>query len=93
MVFFNVRNVNLPEVTVTLKQNGEVVQTGSGADVMGHPADAVVWLVNYLSEQGRKVEAGEIIISGGMTSAIDLSLHDHIEVDFGPLGVVQFHII
>jgi len=90
---FQVRDINLPEAIVTLKQNGEVVQTGSGADVMGHPADAIVWLANYLSEHGRKIEAGDFIISGGMTRAIDLALHDHIEADFGSLGIVEFKIV
>ncbi|NEU30612.1 4-oxalocrotonate decarboxylase [bacterium LRH843] len=90
---FKVGDVNLPEEKVTLKQNGAVVQTGTGADVMGHPADAIVWLANCLSEHGRKIQAGDFIISGGMTSAIDLALHDHIEADFGSLGVVEFKIV
>ncbi|AXF56774.1 2-keto-4-pentenoate hydratase [Salicibibacter kimchii] len=90
---FGAIDVDLPELRVSLKKNGELVQRGSGTDVLGNPADAIVWLINTLHEHGRRFHTGDIIISGGMTRAIDLEKKDLIEADFGTLGTIPLKVV
>ena len=59
---------------VTLSINGEIKDLGAGAAVLGHPADSVAMLANMLSRKGRKLNKGEIILSGAITSAIMLTV-------------------
>jgi 2-oxo-3-hexenedioate decarboxylase len=49
-----------------LEKNGELVSTAAGASVMGHPAAAVAWLVRALAARGLGLEAGQIVMAGGM---------------------------
>src|SRR5262249_10940044 len=44
---------------MVLEKNGALVDTGSGAAVLGHPASAVAWLANKLAEVGDCLEAGD----------------------------------
>jgi 2-keto-4-pentenoate hydratase len=47
-----------------------------------------MWLVNKLSEFGVGVREGEIILSGSLTSAVDIGANDVLEVTFDRLGSV-----
>ena len=41
---------------------------GVGADVMGHPLDAVVWLATALAARGRPPRRGEIVLTGSIVA-------------------------
>ncbi|MBN2323507.1 MAG: fumarylacetoacetate hydrolase family protein [Spirochaetes bacterium] len=83
-----VEEVDLYTTGMVLCKNGEVVATGAAAAVMGNPVNAVAWLVNKLSEFGVGVREGEIILSGSLTSAVDIGANDVLEVTFDRLGSV-----
>ncbi|SIS97228.1 2-keto-4-pentenoate hydratase [Alicyclobacillus vulcanalis] len=82
--------VDLETVGGVLKVNGEVVQTGAGAAVMGHPAKAVAWLANTLTELGTPLRAGHVVLSGAVSAAQPIQPGDHVHLSFGPLGTVEF---
>ncbi|GAV22988.1 2-keto-4-pentenoate hydratase [Carboxydothermus pertinax] len=81
--------VNLKYVGLVLEKNGEIIDTAAGAAVLGHPALAVAWLANKLSEFGIALEPGEIILSGSFTKAYEVTGNDHFVASFGPLGSVK----
>lgn len=57
--------LNLSSVTGRLLRNGNLVEEGSADLVLGHPVNAVTWLVNKLHEiDGTSFEPGQIILSG-----------------------------
>ena len=66
-------------VAVELFRNGDRVGQGVGADASGHPALGVVWLVTQLAKQGIGIESGDIVITGGLTKAVDFVEGDVIE--------------
>ncbi|HZX55566.1 MAG TPA: fumarylacetoacetate hydrolase family protein [Ilumatobacteraceae bacterium] len=66
-------------VTVELRRNGEPVGHGVGADASGHPALGVVWLAAQLAEQRTGIRAGDIVITGGLTRAVDFVEGDIID--------------
>jgi len=72
-----------------LEKNGELVATAAGAAVMGHPASAVAWLVRALAKRGQGLEAGHVVMAGGMTEAVAVSPGDTVVATFDRLGSVE----
>lgn len=65
---------------VVVKKNGQIVETGVPAAVLGDPLLSVVSLVQSLTEDGREVEPGQVILTGGITASVPFSKGDVIEV-------------
>ena len=86
---YKIGEVSLPEIKMTLSRNGEVINKGTGADVLGDPATAVAWLANKLNEFGVKLNKGDVILSGAITAAIEAVEGDSFECSFGELGSVK----
>ena len=84
-----VDQVDLKLVGMVLEKNGEVVQTGAGAAVLGHPANAVAWLANAIGKFGVSLKAGEVIMPGALTAASDVCAGDFICASFDGLGSVS----
>ena len=78
----------IDRVTVELRRNGDPVGHGVGADASGHPALGVVWLVAQLAQHGTGIAAGDIVITGGLTQAVDFCQGDVIDAMYdGTLAV------
>lgn len=85
--------IDLATIEVQLTINGEVKTSGTGAAVLGHPAEAIAALANMLAEKGETVLPGQPILSGGLTAASTINKGDHIAVHFGDnLGSVEFFV-
>ena len=67
------------------------LETAAGGAVMGHPAAAVAWLANALAAHGERLEAGSIVLSGGLTSSTELQPGAVVSAEFDGLGTVQLH--
>lgn len=72
----------LDHVGVVLSRNGEPCGTGTGAAALGHPGAAVVWLAGELARRGRRLEPGQVVITGGLTAAVPLERGDVVEAIF-----------
>jgi 2-keto-4-pentenoate hydratase len=69
-------------------RNGELVSTGAGAAVLGHPLNAVRWLANTLGALGQTLEAGSIVMAGSITAAFPVAAGDTVTATFAHLGSV-----
>ncbi len=78
--------VDLRLCGMVLEKNGEVVDTGAGAAVLGHPANAVAWLANTLGQLGTALRAGEIILSGSLAGLVPLQAGDNLQMTIGGIG-------
>jgi 2-oxo-hept-3-ene-1,7-dioate hydratase len=85
---FDPRTEDLRRVGAIVSRNGEVEETGLGAGVLGDPAVSVGWLVGRLAAYGRRIEAGDIVLSGSFIRPIEAQ-KVAISADFGPWGVVS----
>jgi 2-keto-4-pentenoate hydratase len=74
---------DLASLPVALSVDGEVVERGLGAAASGHPAAGVVWLAGELAARGRALEPGDLVITGGLTSARPLEEGHRIGAVFG----------
>ena len=59
---------------------------GVGANVLGDPVTALVWLVNELTAAGRTLEAGQFVTTGACVAPIPVQPGDEVRADFGWLG-------
>ena len=81
--------VDLRLTGCVLEKNGELVSTAAGASVMGHPAAAVAWLVRALAKRDLGLEAGHVVMAGGMTEAVSVAPGDVVVATFDRLGSVE----
>jgi 2-keto-4-pentenoate hydratase len=73
---------DLASLPVVLSVDGEVVERGAGAAASGHPAAGVGWLAEQLAARGRALEPGDLVITGGLTSARPLEPGHRISASF-----------
>ena len=83
------RDFDLRLIGMCLEKNGQVVNSGAGVAVWGHPAAAVAWLANKLSQFGAALEPGDVVLSGAVTAAVDVAAGDVVEAHFDRLGSVR----
>lgn len=72
-----------------VSRNGVVEETGLGAGVLNHPAMGIVWLVQRLSQYGRGLSAGEVVLSGSFIRPVEARHGDTLVADFGAYGTVS----
>ncbi len=73
---------------VTLSIGGKEIASGAGADVLGHPLEALTWQANALSAQGITLAAGQLVSTGTMTMLNIAEPDAPVVADFGALGRV-----
>ncbi|MCK9927272.1 2-oxopent-4-enoate hydratase, partial [Frankia sp. Mgl5] len=73
---------------MALYKNGELMNTGVGAAALGNPANCVAWLANKLSEFELPLKAGEVILSGALSAAVEAAAGDTFSARIAHLGEV-----
>ncbi|MGC8573608.1 MAG: 2-keto-4-pentenoate hydratase [Caldisphaera sp.] len=89
----SIRELDIKHIGMVIEKNGEVVGTGAGAAVLGHPANAVAWLANKLSEFGVRLKEGEIILSGALSAAVNIEKNTTFRISLYKLGDVSISFI
>lgn len=85
-------SMDLELVGVTITINGKLRDFGTGAAVLGHPAQSVAMLANMLSRKGKGLKKGDVILTGGVTEALLLEPGDEVTAKLDGLGEVSFTI-
>ncbi len=81
--------VDLASETVQLLRNDQEVGSGSGADVLGHPAEAVAWLANRLADFGAALEPGYVVLPGAMCASVFAQAGETFRAEFTSIGSVS----
>jgi 2-oxo-3-hexenedioate decarboxylase/2-keto-4-pentenoate hydratase len=68
---------------------GKEAGRGTGADVLGHPAEALAWLANHLAIEGRGLHAGQIVLTGSLVKTLWLGAGGHVVMELQGLGRVE----
>lgn len=87
-----VEDLDLRTVGVILEKNGEVLATGAGAAVLGHPAASLAALVNMLGEIGESLPAGTLVMTGGVTEAFPVCAGDSVTVTVQNVGTANLRL-
>ena len=83
------RSVDLAAHPVVGRKNGAVIETGSGANVLGDPRIALTWLANDRAARGDGLKARQIVTTGTCIKPITIEPSDQVVADFGSLGRVK----
>ncbi len=82
------RNFDYVNEPVSVRLNGQPVESGYGHNVLGDPRVALTWLVNELSSLGIACEAEQVVTTGTCRVPLTVKPGDRIDADFGVLGSV-----
>src|ERR1700716_74471 len=69
--------------------NGNEAGQGTGADVLGHPHNALAWLANHLATEDKGLRAGEIVLTGSLVKTVWLNAGDKVVMELEGLGKVE----
>lgn len=83
------RALDLARVTARLSINGRDIGSGSGADVMGHPLNALAWLADKLAAAGTPLRRGMVVMTGSMVSIQYPVAGDRLVVEISGLGTAE----
>jgi 2-oxo-3-hexenedioate decarboxylase/2-keto-4-pentenoate hydratase len=83
------RKLDLSALTGVTRINGVEVGRGQGADVMGHPFEALAWLANNLAGPGQGLKAGEFVFTGSVVETKWVNRGDRVEMEIEGLGRVD----
>lgn len=72
--------------------NGELVVTGTGANVLGDPRIALTWMANELARFGTGIEAGQFVTTGTCIVPLPVAPGDRVRADFADLGSVEVRL-
>jgi 2-keto-4-pentenoate hydratase len=81
--------LNLASIGVRVEIDGKEVAIGKGDAVLGDPLNSVVWLAEKLSAFGRRLKAGELIMTGSFTRQFPIAKGERIRAEFERLGDVE----
>ena len=69
--------------------NGKEAGLGTGADVLGHPHNALAWLANHLADEGKGLHAGQLVLTGSLVKTVWLDTGDRVKMELDGLGTVE----
>ena len=88
------QNFDLRYTGMMVEKNGEILATGATGAVLGNPAQSVVWLANRLAEAELAVDEGDLVLTGALTGAVQMTAGDILTATFGGgLGAVGVKFI
>ena len=84
--------MRLHQVVARVMLNGKEIVVGTGDAVLGNPLNSVVWLAHKLTEFGRSIRPGYIVMTGSFVWPFPLASGDHAEADFSGIGHVEVRV-
>ena len=86
------RDIDLKSARGIARLNGEVVGEGVGSDAMGHPMEPLIWLANLLAQRGDELSKGEVVLTGSLTTPINLAAGDSVSFEIEGVGDVSVNV-
>lgn len=83
------KDIDIKSINAVLTRNGEVVAEGRSDAVLGDPVIAVAWLARKVASFGVRLRAGDVVLPGSCTRAIDARPGDAFHAEFAGLGSVR----
>lgn len=84
-----IHEVDMRLTGMNFEKNGELLSSGTTAEVWGNPAAAVAWLANQLSVYGIELKKNSIVLAGALTAATPVVSGDFVTASFQGMGSVE----
>lgn len=75
-------------VAMSMRKSGDLVSSGTGAECLGDPLAAVVWLATTVRDFGYPLRAGEVVLSGALGPMVSVEPGTTFEAQLEGLGSV-----
>lgn len=82
---------DIARLRARLEMSGNTVAKGCASTVLGHPLNALEWLLNT-RHRSFSLRGGDVICLGSMTGMRMAAVGDRIKADFGVLGVLEIDV-
>jgi 2-keto-4-pentenoate hydratase len=73
---------------MSMRKGDVVVSSGTGAECLGDPLAAVVWLATTVRDFGSPLRAGEVVLSGALGPMVSVEPGTTFEAELEGLGSV-----
>jgi len=80
------RSLDVGAIGGEMDINGEVVGTGVGSDIMGHPLEALAWLANLMASRDASLRAGQFVLLGSVVETHWVEQSDIVTIEVEGLG-------
>jgi 2-keto-4-pentenoate hydratase len=87
------KDVDIKAIDAVLTCNGDVVTKGRSDAVLGNPVTSVAWLARKVADFGVRLRAGDVVLPGSCTRAIDAHPGDNFVAGFDGLGSVRLSFV
>ncbi|EID10497.1 2-keto-4-pentenoate hydratase [Mycolicibacterium hassiacum DSM 44199] len=81
--------LDLTAVSMTLSEDGAAVSSGTGADCLGSPLNALWWLARTAQANGTPLRAGHIVLSGALGPMVPARFGSTYLAEIDGIGSVQ----
>jgi 2-oxo-3-hexenedioate decarboxylase len=86
------RDTDISNLGMLMSINGETVQIGSSAAILGHPLRSLVAAARLVASAGESLQPGDIVLAGAATSAETLQAGSHVRIEVQRLGSAEFSV-
>ena len=82
----------LPDAIITMTRDDDVVASGPGSAVLGHPLTALEWLSRAIGAYGERFRAGDVVLAGAVAAAVPLTPGSVYQASAPGLAPVSVHV-
>lgn len=87
------RPLDLASLAGSIRRNGSEISRGTGSNVLGDPLNAMVWIANTYSQQGRTLKRGEFVSTGSIADLIWAKTGEHFVIEVEKLGTLEVKFV
>jgi 2-oxo-3-hexenedioate decarboxylase/2-keto-4-pentenoate hydratase len=80
------RGLDLAAIEGVMTIDGEEAGRGIGADILGHPFNALAWLADHRAAVGTPLRAGEFVMLGSVVKTVWIERASTVAISFEGLG-------
>jgi 2-keto-4-pentenoate hydratase len=89
----DVTHLDLALEGLVYELNGAIVATNTAAEVLGTPINSLAWIANHLGARGLGLRAGDVVMTGSVSSVLRPKAGDTVRARFTRLGMVTARFV
>ena len=89
----SVTHLDLALEGLVYELSGTIAATNTAAEVMGGPANSLAWIANHLGARGLGLRAGDIVMTGSVSTLLRPKAGDTVRATYTRLGSVSARFV